>query len=451
MRYGTEGFFQRTAPARSNERQKAACRHIGRAFLPLPFRAALAALLCVSSLLAAELPRPTAPPFSVASILQHPQALARPHDVEVHDRLMFVPGKGGSIAIIDVGDPARPRLLWWTRHPEDDAQTVLCHDGHLLVGTRDFFSIDITQPRQARICKRLRDRPRIDRINGMILWGDHVLYANKLGWIGAVDVSRPGDPVLSGALNTRKQGEVISPHDIAAYKNCVIVVDQRDGSPWKVRAYRVADPRTGELLPVEQWRAEGAVTGERLNGANRAVVRGDYVLIACNKAGTLAVVDFCNLSKPATLTVLPFPGEPCGLTLAGNVLFAAGGQAVQALDVSDPRKPVLLATYESLDVFPTKFARESSGEKKYTIKDGVRRVASGNAHDLVYQQGYLYVTAQSDDQIAVLRVDDPQIRRLADQPPSEFGGSCIPVEVENPVTMSHEKGTGVFVGLGGAP
>lgn len=62
-------------------------------------------------------------------------------------------------------------------------------------------------------------------------------------------------------------------------------------APWKVRVYRVADPETGELLPVEQWRPEGAVGGERLKGASRVVVSDDYALAGCNKASTLAVID----------------------------------------------------------------------------------------------------------------------------------------------------------------
>lgn len=406
---------------------------------PTCWCAALAPLLCLPALLAAQSPQQPQPSFSIVSILRHPQALDRPHDVAVRGGLMCVPGKGGTIAVADVRDPAHPEIVWWTRQPGDDAQTVLCHGQHLLVGTRDFLSIDIADPQHARVCKRLRDRPRIDRINGMIPWGDHVLYANKAGWIGAIRVDQPDASILAGALNTREHGEIISPHDIARYRHCAIVVDQRDRSRWKLRAYRVADPQTGELLSPEQWQPKGAVAGDRLNGANRVLVCGDYALIACNKANTLAVVDFSDLGDPATVCVLPFPGAPCGLTLAGNVLFAAGGQSVQALDITDPRKPVTLATFESAEVFPTKFATGPGGKRKYTTKGGTRQPVRGNAHDLVYQEDILYVTAQDDDQVAILRVEDPRIRRLADGPPSDFRGASIPVECSNPVTMTPRR------------
>ena len=48
--------------------------------------------------------------FSVAAVLVHKQAFDRPHDVELQGDLAFVPGKGGSLAIVNVSDPTKPRL-----------------------------------------------------------------------------------------------------------------------------------------------------------------------------------------------------------------------------------------------------------------------------------------------------------------------------------------------------
>ncbi len=383
-------------------------------------------------------PEEAALAFSVVAAVQNKKALARAHDVEVQGDLMVVPGKGGSLAILDVSDPANPRLIG-SKDLSDDAQTVLCRDGHVLVGARDFYAVDISEPQAPKIRERLHDRPRIDRINGMIAWGDNVLYANKAGWIGSINISNPAEPVPAGALNTKEHGDILSPHDIAAYKDYVITVDQRDESPLKVRLYRVADTTTGHLLSPDQWSAAGAVDGEQLNGANRVDVYGDYALIACNKANTLAVIDISNPEKPATVKVMPFPGEPCGLTVSGAVLFAAGGQSVQAIDLTDPNDPSLLATFESEEAFPSTFATTPDGEKQYTTIDGERQPTRGNAHDLVYKDGYLYVTAQSDDQVAILKVRDRNIRMLAEQPPPRLSGSCIPVNVEDPETMTKQR------------
>jgi hypothetical protein len=40
-----------------------------------------------------------------------------------------------------------------------------------------------------------------------------------------------------------------------------------------------------------------------------------------------------------------------------------------------------------------------------------------NAHDLVYRAGHLFVTAQNDNQIGIIRVNDERIRKLAGDKP----------------------------------
>ena len=49
--------------------------------------------------------------ITVVSTLVDADALARPHDVELVGDLAFVPGKGGSLAIIDIADPASHSIL----------------------------------------------------------------------------------------------------------------------------------------------------------------------------------------------------------------------------------------------------------------------------------------------------------------------------------------------------
>jgi len=52
--------------------------------------------------------------FSVTSIVYHNEALNGAHDVELSGNLAFVPGKGGSIAVIDVAEPEKPVPEWWS-------------------------------------------------------------------------------------------------------------------------------------------------------------------------------------------------------------------------------------------------------------------------------------------------------------------------------------------------
>ena len=343
------------------------------------------------------------PAFSVAAVLFDDTALAKPHDVELQGSLALVPGKGGSIAIIDVADPAKPHILWHRQEERRlrNAETVLPLGHYLLLGTNDLISIDISNPRAPQFCKTVSDRTRISRINGMVKRGDYVFAAGKDGWIDVFDVSDPGSPILVGARNTRSSGELGWPHDIDVYGDYIVVVDPagfgRRDLPGKVGIYRVAHPVTCELIPVTGWEQVGVLANYDLVGANRVQVAGTYAFVAASqpdKPGKVVVVDISDPARPAQVAALSFSDArgPNGLTIAGSVLFLAGGQTIEAVEITEPTRPVKLASYKCLQAFPA--GRDS-------------------AHDLVYRDGYLYVTGQNDNCFCILRVNSPRIRELA--------------------------------------
>ena len=342
--------------------------------------------------------------FSVAAVLFHEQALARPHDVELQGDLAFVPGKGGSIAVIDVADPARPEILWYDYDPErfDEAETVLPLGDYLLLGTNDLVSLEIRNPRRPRVSKTVSDRARISRINGMAKQGDHVFAACKDGWVGVFDVGNPASPQLLGARNARDLDQLGWPHDVDRFKDHLVVVDPagfgRQGLPGKVGVYRVADPATHALMPVEAWELVGVLENDDLTGANRVQVSRDHAFVAgsrSDKPSNFVVIDLSDPSHPAQVASLRFSDVrgPNGLTISGRMALLAGGQTVEAIDVTVPAKPVKLASYRCLEAFAN--GRDS-------------------AHDLVYRGGYLYVTGQNDHSLLILRVDDQRVRELAE-------------------------------------
>ena len=57
---------------------------------------------------AADEPQPQA--FTSVAVLHDDNALAGAHDVELQGNFAYVPGKGGSLAIIDIADPRKPRI-----------------------------------------------------------------------------------------------------------------------------------------------------------------------------------------------------------------------------------------------------------------------------------------------------------------------------------------------------
>ena len=345
--------------------------------------------------------------LELVGVLHDDKALDRAHDVELQGNLAFVPGKGGSLAIVDISDPRKPRLVSSIHDPEalEDAETVLPMGDVLLLGTRDLLAVDIRDPARPKILKRLSDRPRIDLINGMALRGKHLFAANKSGFVAVFDVSNPANPMLLGARDTAGSGGPKSPHDIAVSGDHVVVVDAARKRPANVYRYRVADAKTHELLPAERWTLEGTVPNapnRELGGANRVALWEEYGAAGAFDSDRVGIFSLHDPAKPSTIAVLPACDVGAnGMTISGHVLFVAGGECAEVIDVSDPSKPVSIAQYRGGALFPTRrliFNRQPRFD---------------NAHDLAYRDGYLYVTAQNDNRLGILKVLDPKILELA--------------------------------------
>lgn len=346
--------------------------------------------------------------MSVVAVLVDDDALNRPHDVEIQGNLAFVPGKGGSIAIIDIAKPVSPRLLWYKRDRQElaDAETVLTMGSYLLLGTKNaLISFDISDPSAPRISETVRDPKRIVSINGMVKRKKHIFAACKGGWVDVFSVADPAAPKLVGAFKLRTSGPspLHDSHDIDLFGDYILVVDPggfgRQGLTGKLGVYRIADPSTHELLPVEEWKQAGVLVSDDLAGANRLQVQGNYAYVGRSLGGnpcSAAIVDISKPERPIQVASVPLsdPRGCNGLTVVGKVLFLAGGQTVEAIDISTPTQPAKLTVYKCLDAF-------AAGQD--------------SAHDLVYRNGYLYVTGQRDNSFVVLRVNSRGIRELTER------------------------------------
>lgn len=247
----------------------------------------------------------------------------------------------------------------------------------------------------------------VDTINGFARLGDAVFAANKSGRIIAVDVSKPDRTKLIGARETRERGELGSPHDVAFSGELLLVVSPEgfgaEGRPGRLAVYRVADAATPAVLPPERWSLVGRLEHPRLAGANRVMVRGNSAFVGSSlHAGSnrtddlrnnVAVIDLSNPAQPRLRGSVDFPDErgPNGLEVAGSVVFAAGGRTVQAVDVADPDKPRELTRFTSRKAFPG---------------------GADDAHDLVYQAGHLFVTAQNSHSLVILKVGGRDLLNL---------------------------------------
>ena len=278
-------------------------------------------------------------------------------------------------------------------------------DNRLFLGTDDFHSIDISDPTKPKFQAKISDRSRIRRINGMVRRGNHIFAVSKDGWVNAFDVSDLVSPSLVAGIEMREEYDLTHPHDIDLYGDHFVVpeshgfVSHEEG---KLATFKVFDGES--LLDEDQWTLSGVVSSNELRGANRIQIRGDFAYVACSLRpdrnydelrATGVVVDISNPEDPLQAATVDWPDirGSNGLTISGDVWFLAGGQTVQAYDITSPANPQLLVSCQSTEAFPT---------------------PDDNAHDLVYRGGFLYVTSQGDNGFVIFSVDDSDTRRLAE-------------------------------------
>jgi hypothetical protein len=384
----------------------------------MKFYSALLVFLSLPSIYAAEPARAEAPSagLTLAAVLTDRDGFAGAHDIEIRDGIAYLAGKGGSIAIVDVRQPATPRLLWSVRDSVafEDSETILPLEGNrLLVGTRDVLLFDVSQPPFPRLVTRLHQRPVIDTINGFARLSHTVYGANKFGHVFAVDVSVPDQLKFLGSRNAQELDGLVSPHDVAVCGEFLVVVSPqgfgRDRDrPGVAAIYRIADRAmgfeatgyrvaTGRMLPPDQWTLVSKIEHLRLAGANRVMTRGKFAYIGSaltheadrsgGRSGNVAILDLTDPAKPQLRGSVPFPDHrgPNGLEVAGSLIFAAGGKTVQVVDVADPAHPREVAVFSSSDVMPG---------------------GADDGHDLVYYAGHLFVTAQTSHALVVLKLSE---------------------------------------------
>ena len=100
-------------------------------------------------------------PFSIVSMTLHDEALAGAHDVQLSGNIAYVPGKWNSLSVIDISNPAEPEILWFRNDSGiPDAETVLPVGDKLLLGTKDFLTLDVKDPSNPIILKKISSIPK---------------------------------------------------------------------------------------------------------------------------------------------------------------------------------------------------------------------------------------------------------------------------------------------------
>ncbi len=226
------------------------------------------------------------------------------------------------------------------------------------------------------------DGIQLSGVNELTIGGDLELAGN----LDAQNIDIQGNTTLLGDANLTATGTASGDWSTASLTNTVVT----SGSAMKLtlspdgRHAYIADDNEGMQVVDLQHPSGPAIVGTFNSGVGNAfdVVANATHAFVSHWMGDLHIVDVSNPSSPqSTGNVslpdmgLPFGGSPFGLSLHGNALYVADGQAgIHHVDVSDPANPSVSETFGTGATFfgvtvagGYTFAATSAGLKVYDV------------------------------------------------------------------------------------
>ncbi len=312
----------------------------------------------------------------VVSYLQDSIALDAPEDITIRDGIAYIPCRdGGSLTLVDVADPKRPRIrqVYWDADITD-AMGLDIHENHLYLTSmtnRTLVILDISDPDRIQKVAAVQlgeDGPNIDRLRKVVYRDRHLFITHgNSGTLFILNIDDPKNPRLvsqvqtgDGAFNVYLHGDfayvggcggtslkVIDIADLARPK-LVNTVQDRDkysclcsfsvqGNHLYAIGYFSKSFVVFDISDPANPREVGLIQDDRLNGANRLFRYGDWVYIATALTDGMVQVDVREPTQPRIVHMVASQllDKAYGITYHNGLVYVVGRDA-DSLVVLDP-------------------------------------------------------------------------------------------------------------------
>ncbi|MFN7964796.1 MAG: hypothetical protein U0V87_03795 [Acidobacteriota bacterium] len=252
-----------------------------------------------------------------------------PSGIWLEGKRLFVADGPAGLTILDVANPASPRMIGNTV-PPSGAQTTAVQVVGGYAYLSDFFQgLAVFDVRRSAAPNTLAaSLPLPSEARDAVLSGNTLYVAAGEAGLLTFDASNPRALIPLGALDTDGNAEA------------VVVAG--------TRAF-VADGLNGLLIvDVENPSAPVVLGGFDTTGNALALaVEGDVAYVADDARG-LRLIDISNPAAPVQLGFYDTPGRSFGVAVQGNVAYVADYlRGLQLIDVSNPRRPTLLSNIDT--------------------------------------------------------------------------------------------------------
>lgn len=165
---------------------------------------------------------------------------------------------------------------------------------------------------------------------GVGLSGSFAYVADLNKRLCVIDVSDPANPMLVGSAAVPGNGFEVAISGTTAY-----IANSAGGVPESgLHIVDVSDPANPTVLG-----------GVAIDFAVDVALSGSIAYVASFDTGLVAV-DVSDPSDPMIIGALNLPGQTAGVSVAGDIAYAAS-TGLRVIDISDPTNPVLLTTVDT--------------------------------------------------------------------------------------------------------
>jgi hypothetical protein len=280
-----------------------------------------------------------------AYVRAHSDQLAGPsdeaHAVSVSGTLAYI-GVGSRLFVIDIANPAHPKIAGQTAALFDVVNDVAVTGGYAYVADRSagLRILDLAHPLAPVPIGSFGLTQPDGSIEDVAIAGPTAYLAGWNVGLDLINISTPVTPTLAGHFT------LSATNSVALVGSMAYVADEWDG----LRILNVANP----AVPVEIG------FYDMLGNAKDVAVRGSYAYVTGGYGGpSLYIIDISNPAAPQQAGFYPTPEEPLDVAVSGNYAYLADGSAgLRVIDISNPGAPSEVAAFpmfsaEDVDVIGT--------------------------------------------------------------------------------------------------